>query len=344
MSRVGLAMLGCVVAGCAEVPVAPTASTTPAAAIAAAAPSSAAPAAARTDSDNAFVAARHQHALQLRAAGDLARAEAELHVLTLLAPDVAVYRDERSALRQEIARVRDEQLRAGQTSLRNGDAQRAEAAFLRVLAADPDHVEAARALREIDRRRIARVQATASARAGGQASTGQPTRSAPRETTAGAAPAPAAAAAYDLEQRIELFSAGDISGGLRELRAYVDANPRDRDGRARIGTAVFERARDVEARDREQALSLFETAVALRGDTPAAWNGRIVSLRRTLSNDYYDRGVRTMRTDLPAAIKLLEASVRFDGSNARAAVRLAEARSAQVKLNAIAPAGASNAN
>ena len=160
-------------------------------------------------------------------------------------------------------------------------------------------------------------------------------RSVPREPAPAVASGSDAAATYDLEQRIEMFAAGDIAGGLRELRAYVDANPRDRDARARIGTAVFDRAREVESKDREQALTLYETAVTLRGETPAAWGGRITALRKTLSSDYYDRAVRTMRTDLPGAIKLLEASVRFDSGNSRAAQRLAEARTAQTKLNAI---------
>jgi hypothetical protein len=105
----------------------------------------------------------------------------------------------------------------------------------------------------------------------------------------------------------------------------------------RIGNAVYDRARELESKDREQALALYDSAVSLRGDTPTAWSRSITGLRQTLSNDYFDRGTRAMRTDLPGAIKLLEASVRYDPQNARAAARLAEARNAQAKLNAIAP-------
>ncbi len=259
--------------------------------------------------------------------------------LTLLAPDMPELREERNAVRAEIAKVRDEQLRVGSAALRNGDGQRAADAFLRVLAVDPENAEAAHALRDIDRRKLARIQSDRAARAQQE----QPAQAAHNAMR----PAPAATAskdaalAYEVEQRIELFQAGDTAGGLRELRAYVDANPHDRSARVRIGTAVFDRARELEGRkEREQALTLYEAAVALRGDTPAAWNARIVSLRKALSSEYYDRGTRAMRTDLAAAITALETSVRYDPANARAAARLAEARIVQARLNAIAPAGA----
>ena len=323
---VGIAVVACL-AGCAEVPIAPPAPTAPVAAPTAPAPR-------QQDDQSPAVVARHQRAVQYRAAGDLSRAEAELHVLTLLAPDVVLYRDERNAVRAEIARTRDEQLRVGTSASRSGDAQRAADAFLRVLAVDPENAEAAVALRDLDRRKATRVQSVAAARASQTEAAAAPAaRNAPRAPPA--APPSDAAGTYDLEQRIEMFNAGDVAGGLRELRAFVAAHPRDRDARVRVGNAVYDRAREVETKDREQALMLYETAVTLRGDTPAAWSGRIVALRKVLSNDYYDRGTRAMRTDLPSAIKLLEASVRYDPANARAAARLAEARNAQTKLNAI---------
>jgi hypothetical protein len=51
-----------------------------------------------------------------------------------------------------------------------------------------------------------------------------------------------------------MFRAGDTRGGLRELREYVDTNPRDRAARQRIGTVVYERARELETNGtREQA-------------------------------------------------------------------------------------------
>ncbi len=73
--------------------------------------------------------------------------------------------------------------------------------------------------------------------------------------------------AYSLEQPLEMFKAGDTAGGLRELRQFVAANPNDRSARNRIGAAVYDRGRELEAQgQREQALAMYEEAVALRGE------------------------------------------------------------------------------
>jgi hypothetical protein len=56
-----------------------------------------------------------------------------------------------------------------------------------------------------------------------------------------------------------MLSAGDTAGALRELKAWVDAHPRDRASRQRIGAAVAERAKELEGRgQRELALGLYE--------------------------------------------------------------------------------------
>ena len=133
-----------------------------------------------------------------------------------------------------------------------------------------------------------------------------------------------------------MLNAGDTTGGLRELRAYVAANPQDRTGRLKIGAAVFDRARDIESQGgREQALPLYEAAIALRGDAPAAWPTHIQTLRKAVSAEYYDRGTLAVRTDLPTAIKALETSLRYDPGNVKASARLAEAKLAQSRLKAI---------
>jgi tetratricopeptide (TPR) repeat protein len=270
--------------------------------------------------------------------GDLANAEIDWHVLTLLAPEEPGYRQELAATRAAIRRDVDENLKAARAAVQANDSDRATTAYLRVLALEPDNGEAARALRDLDRRRTARGQADRVASA----------RSADRAAAAGSpppasrVPRPAATeqsngnAAYDLEQRLEMFNAGDNAGGLRELQAWVAAHPADRAGRQRVGTVVFDRAAELEAHgNREQALTLYEAAIALRGDAPAAWNTRVQTVRRTLSNEYYDRGTRIERTDLDAAVKALETSVRYDATNIKASARLEQARAAQARLKQI---------
>ena len=60
---------------------------------------------------------------------------------------------------------------------------------------------------------------------------------------------------FDIEQALEMLRAGDASSGLRDLRAFVDANPGNRAARQRIGNAVADRARELEDQGaREQAV------------------------------------------------------------------------------------------
>ena len=62
---------------------------------------------------------------------------------------------------------------------------------------------------------------------------------------------------------------------------------------------------------------------------------RIAALRKSLSAEAYDKALRVYRTDLAQAIRLLEASVKYDPANALASTRLKEARVAQANLNRI---------
>jgi tetratricopeptide (TPR) repeat protein len=156
--------------------------------------------------------------------------------------------------------------------------------MLRVLALDPDHADAAQALREIERRRLARIAAGRAAKVNEAAAAGMPngaSRAAPARQ-----PAADATEAYNIDQPLEMFKAGDTAGGMRDLRNYVEANPNDKAGRNRIGTAVYERARELEAQgQREQALAMYEQAVSLRGEPGFGWASRIQSLKKALGDE-----------------------------------------------------------
>jgi tetratricopeptide (TPR) repeat protein len=315
----------CVVglAACAQVPSAPAPETLPSG-------TQARPA----RSDDPVVQAIVQHrqlAQKARDAGELADAAAQWQILTLLAPDDESFRRELNATRAAIRQGVAAELATGATALRNGETDRASQAFLRALALDPQNPEAARALRDIDRQKLARIQQDRAAKL-------KPIDMAAvaRSPRNQALPPAEVAETFDIEQRIELLQAGDVAGGLRELHAFVVANPNDRAARQRIGAAVYERGRDLERKGtREQALTMYEEAVALRGDAPAEWSARITALRRALSDEYYEIGVRAYRTDLALAIKQWESSLRFDPKNLKAASRLQEARLAQAKLQRI---------
>jgi tetratricopeptide (TPR) repeat protein len=301
----GLALL----AGCAQVPPAPEIDTRPVS------PS-------LHDEELSRAIAKHkQLAAQHRQSGDLASAATQLQIVALLAPHDEASRQELTAVESSINRQVQERMAAGNAALGKGDVDRAADEMLKVLALDPDNSDAAKTLREVEKRRQSKIQAGRAARVNAAANT-----SASRPASA---PAPAAASTngFDLELPLEIFKAGDTATGLRDLKRYVDANPNDRAGRQRIGTVVYDRARELEDKgSREQALTLYEQAIALRGEATAGWNTRVQALRKTLGDEHFQKGVRAYPSDAALAIKEWETSLRFDPQNTKAAARLKDAQ------------------
>lgn len=306
-------------AGCAQVPPAPP---------------PAAPPPERTAAPEPAVdaIARHRRlAESAQKAGDLATAAAHLQVLTLLEPGNEGWRRELAATRAAVARDAKAEVQAGSAALAAGDLDRASRAMLRALALDPSEPDAQKALREIDRRRFTRIQADRSARA--MSLQDQVAAAAAQRAQAGRSDA---GDGYDVEQAIEMFRAGDTAGGLRDFKAYVDANPGNRAVRQRIAGVVADRARELENQgQREQAASLYEQATALRGDASGPWAARVPPLRKALSQEYFEKGSRVLRSDLAQAIGYFEASLRYDPANAQAAAKLREAKVAREKLDKI---------
>jgi tetratricopeptide (TPR) repeat protein len=276
--------------------------------------------------------ARHRRLAEAaRQAGDLATAATQWQIVTLLAPDDAAARRELASTRAAIAAQVKTDLQAGQAALAANDLERASQAMLRVLAADPAQPDAAKALRDIDRRRFAKIQSDRAAKV-----MSLQDKVATSATQRAQAMAGDSGDGFDLEQAIEMFRAGDASGGLRDLKAYVDANPGNRAARQRIATVVADRAREIEIQgQREQALNLYEQATALRGDAGGPWNARVPALRRELSLEYFEKGMRAYRIDLAQAVTYFQASVRYDPANAQASAKLREAQAARAKLDGI---------
>lgn len=284
-------------------------------------------ASARPDARAQAIARHRQLAQQAKEAGDLNSAADHWHVVALLAPGEQKYRAELDAANSAIRQGVRDQLQIGNAAMKSGDSDRATQAMLRAMALDPDNADAAKVLREIDRQRMARIQ-------GDRAQKLRPV-----DVAALKSGATDVVAQYDLEQPLEMLRAGDLNGGLRELRTYVEANPGNRAARQRIGTAVADRASDLQGKGaREQAYQLYEQAVSLRGETTPEWSAQMRELRRALSDEYYNNGERAYRSDVALAIKQWETSLRYDPQNLKASARLRDARLAQEKLQRIAPA------
>jgi tetratricopeptide (TPR) repeat protein len=315
LASCGLLLLG----ACAEAPLQP------------AQPSTVTVAKAPVHDAAAVVIAEHRERARRHArAGNHAEAELEWQIVLLLAPADDAARAELEAARTAIRRGVGDHLQAGRSALRAGDTDRAAVAMLKVLALEPENVEASKALRDIDRQKLNRIQGNRAARAGQTGASGA------SRSAAGAATMPDAGDSYEIEQSIEIFRAGDLEGGLREFRAFVDANPRNEAARVRIASLVYERSVEAEQKGaREQALTLCEQAESFRGKPVPEWTARARSLRKALSAEYYERGMRAYRTDIASAITLWETSLRYDPQNRSAQSRLQEARVAAERLKRI---------
>jgi tetratricopeptide (TPR) repeat protein len=256
-----------VLAACAEAPVQPTAR---------------APRSAAADAAAAAAAEHRQAARRAAQAGDHAAAAREWHIVLLLAPRDEEARSEYEAERAAIRERVRENLQTGLTASRNGETERATQAMLRVLALDPENAEAAKVLRDIERQRTTRIQASQAQRAARE--TGASVANAGRAAPSRAPPPPADAnESYDVEQPIEMFKAGDINGGLRDFRAFVDANPRNDAARQHIASIVYDRAIESEQKGaHEQALMLIEQALSLRGKPVPQWSAKAQAIRKAL--------------------------------------------------------------
>jgi len=228
-------------------------------------------------SDNPKRQAEERHrklALDATRAGDFATAVTQWQIVTLLAPADVSSRDALAAARASRAKGVSEQMAAATVALAASDFERAAQAALRTLALDPVNDEAARMLRDLDRRRMARIQADRAARARIEDAI------ALRNAAQNQANAAEGSPTFEMDQAVELFRAGDTGAGLREMRAYVDAHPNNRSARQRAGQAVADRARELEDKgSRTEALDLYDHAIALFGDKPP-FAARAATLRK----------------------------------------------------------------
>lgn len=269
------------------------------------------------------VAAKHRAlALQNEQAGDLTAAVTEWHILSLLTPDDDNVRQRLAAARKAAERESQVQYETGVAALRAGNTQRAKSALLRALYLNPRRDDAADALRRIEDKRLRKLQAD------------HITRLIPSTKTR-VAPLPSERkGVYALEEGLDLLAAGDVAGGMRELRSYVETHPSDKAGQRRIGTALQQHARLLEQQgEPEQALALYEEAAVLSHELRLASSARIGALRRQLADAYYDKGVRAYRSDLAQALRHWETSLRYLPDHLNARARLEQARRLQQRLD-----------
>ena len=238
------------------------------------APEPAVPPRINAEAERQAIARHRKLAQEATRTGNYADAIAHWQILTLLVPGDATLRDALIAARTSVHNGVREQMATANAALAANDAERATQALLRTLALDPENTDAARMLRDIDRRRMARLQADRAARVRIQDAMAIK-NAVQKEANAGEIGQP-----FDIDQANEMFRAGDTAGGLRELRAYVDAHPGNRNARQRAAQVVADRARELEDKGANaEAQNLYDQASGLYG-AKAPWSTRAESLRK----------------------------------------------------------------
>ncbi|MEP7329353.1 MAG: hypothetical protein ABI777_09095 [Betaproteobacteria bacterium] len=228
------------------------------------------------EAERQAVAKHRKLAQEANRIGDYATAVTQWQILTLLAPNDPANKSALASARASVTNGVRDQLAAANAALAANDHERAAQAALRAMALDPENTDAARILREIDRRRMARLQADRAAKARIDDAM------AIRNALQNQANASESSQPFEIDQAMELFRAGDTAAGLRELRAYVDAHPGNSSARQRAGRVVADRARELEDKGaRVEALYLYDQATALYGDK-APWLMRAAALRKTV--------------------------------------------------------------
>lgn len=271
-----------------------------------------------------------QKAQKARQSGDLPGAIDCWHVVSLLSPDDEQAKRVLDALRQDAIEKAKESFAIAAAAHQKGDVEGATRSLTRVVALDPEHNEAVRMLREIERNRIEAIQADRAAQARSEASAGEA-----RKARVGTRPGEPNGYG-ELDQRLGLFEAGDIATGLAEFQRYIETRPKDKEGRQRIVAAISAKARKLETEaDDEQALLLYERLAAMGGSGAADAAARIQALRRQLSKKYLLEGQKIYRTDLDLAIRNWEVSVKFDPANELARSRLNDGLKMQETLRQI---------
>jgi tetratricopeptide (TPR) repeat protein len=115
--------------------------------------SPAAPAASLTTPASVYEQRLREQALAQSRQGRLADAALSWELLTVLRPDAGDYRERMNETRRLIDAAVPERMRRGQQAQKRGELDAATTQYLAVLALQPDHEQAAEALRAIERER-----------------------------------------------------------------------------------------------------------------------------------------------------------------------------------------------
>ncbi|QPF75645.1 hypothetical protein G8A07_23835 [Roseateles sp. DAIF2] len=233
----------------------------------------------------AFETAQQQRAQDLERQGRLAEAAWAWEVLTVLRPANADYRESAAALRRQIDTAVADRLQRAQQAHKRGELDAASTQYLTLLSLQPDHVQAAEALRGIERERNRRLYL-------GKPSRQTLARRAPSAAEQKAVPAARAArggqAVAAAPERIELEHAallatqGELDEAIAQLERRVATDRRDGAARQQLADLYRRKAEQLAARNQKPAATSW-LQKSLRLDATDARS--LALLKQLRSND-----------------------------------------------------------
>ena len=244
-----------------------------------------------------FETRQKERAVALGRQGKLAEAALAWEILGVLRPDVAEYRDQLSRTQGQIESAVTERLQRATQAQRRGDLDVAAQGYLAVLALQPEHAQAADALRAIERERNKRNVLGRAARLApaARAPAPAPVPARPAGAEAVAASPAATTDRNDLEHAAMLTIQGDYDDAIQLLEKRL-ANARQDDvARSLLADAYFQKAEELAPRDKAEAIAALEKSVRLDPGHPLA-GARLKQLKGAVSGG----------ADTPAAPKAAE--------------------------------------
>lgn len=196
---------------------------------------------------SAFELAQLQRAQEQEQQGQLADAAWTWEVLTVLRPDNAAYRDGHAAVKRRIEAGVDERWAKAQLAQKKNDLETAQREYLMVLALQPDHAQAADALRAMEKERNRRQYL-------GTPSRITLRRAAAESKAAAAAPARSQQDRLELEHIAMLSTQGEVDEAIALLEKRSAQDRRDPSARRLLTDLYVRKAERIAVNDRAAAI------------------------------------------------------------------------------------------
>lgn len=251
--------------------------------------------------------------------GRYADALLQWKILQTLHPDDERYERQVEQTKEHIDKLAGQRYRLGIAALEKGDIPGARHELLATLALDPTHTAALENLRRTEFDRVWRIQ----------------TAKLEKLKTAEDRKAPNVGEqerSY-FELGTQMLREGDYPGAVREIQKYLNSYPNDVHAKKLISEAYAKLAAQQQRQGLlHNALGNIEQAKRFNATSNSKTEKDV---RSALANDYYEKGLRTLRHDLKVAIEMFNKALEYNPQHAKAREKLTDAQRMQKKLEEI---------